>query len=150
MNIRHALESGAVGACTLTLVHEAARRVLPNAPRLDILGMRALSHVLPGGKPDNPARLRTYALVGDLIANTLYYSLVGAGNRKSSRFRGTLLGGAAGVGAVVLPPLLGLGRRPSARTPATQAMTVGWYVIGGLAAAAAWRHFNSAGAVTKA
>lgn len=148
MNIRHALESGLAGACTLTLVHEAARRILPHAPRLDILGMRALSHSLPVGKHPAPARLHAYALVGDLIANTLYYSLVGAGNKKSSVLRGTLLGGAMGVGAVVLPPLLGLGRRPSARTPATQAMTVGWYVIGGLAAAA-WRRFNSADAVTK-
>jgi hypothetical protein len=143
MKIRQALESGVVGACALTLLHEAARRVLPNAPRLDILGMRALSHALPGGKQPAPARLHTYALVGDLIANTLYYSLVSAGKRKSSRVRGALLGGAAGLGAVVLPPLLGLGQRPSARTPATRAMTVGWYVIGGLAAAGAWRRFSS-------
>ena len=142
MKIRHALESGLVGACTLTLVHEAARRLLPNAPRLDILGMRALSHSLPEEKQPDPTQLHTYALVGDLIANTLYYSLVGMGNRKSSRSRGTLLGGAMGVGAVVLPPLLGLGRHPSARTPATQAMTVGWYVIGGLAAAAAWQRLR--------
>jgi hypothetical protein len=42
----------------------------------------------------------------------------------------------AGVGAVVLPPLLGLGQQPGRRTPWTELMTVAWYTAGGVAAAA--------------
>lgn len=48
-----------------------------------------------------------------------------------------LLGLGAGVGAVTLPPLLGLGRKPTRRTRATKIMSVGWYVARGVGAAAA-------------
>jgi hypothetical protein len=74
------------------------------------------------------------ALVGDLISNTVYYSLVGAGEGAHARRRGAVLGLAAGIGAIVLPGPLGLGRGPSRRTVATQMMTIGWYLAGGLIA----------------
>ncbi len=140
MDTRIALERGFVGACTLTAVHEVARRVLPDAPRLDLLGGRALTRLLKTmDQPlPAPAQLQRLALAGDLVSNTLYYSLVGAGATKRPWLRGILLGGLAGVGAILTPGPLGLGRAPSARTPATQAMTIGWYLLGGLAAAA-WR-----------
>ena len=38
-----------------------------------------------------------------------------------------------------MPGPLGLGHAPSNRTVSTQVMTVGWYVLGGLTAAAAYR-----------
>jgi hypothetical protein len=50
----------------------------------------------------------------------------------------------AGVGAVVLPGPLGLGRQPTNRARATQVMTVLWYLAGGLAAAAAARRLKPA------
>ncbi len=84
------------------------------------------------------------------ITNTLYYSLVGVDGNKGTLLRGALLGGIAGVGAVLAPEPLGLGKQPSARTPATQVMTIAWYVIGGLAAAATWQRFGSAGGETQA
>jgi hypothetical protein len=83
----------------------------------------------------NPIQLHRGALVGVLVANTLYYSLVGAGEDAHVWRRGTLLGLAAGIGAVVLPGPLGLGRGPSARTIATRLMTVGGYLAGSLIAA---------------
>ncbi len=140
MDTRIALESGFVGACTLTAVHEVARRVLPDAPRLDLLGGRALTRLLKTMDQPlaAPAQLQRLALVGDLVANTLYYSLVGAGASKRLWLRGILLGGLADIGAIRTPGPLGLGREPSTRTPVTQAMTIGWYLLGGLAAAA-WR-----------
>jgi hypothetical protein len=136
MNIESALGGGLAGALSLTLLHEAARRVLPSAPRLDVLGMRALAKSLSALEQPVPdhGRLHTAALVGDLFSNTVYYSLVGAGEGTSARRRGALLGLAAGIGAVVLPGLLGLGRGPSRRTVATQMMTIGWYLAGGLIA----------------
>jgi hypothetical protein len=136
MRIESALGGGLAGALSLTLLHEAARRVLPSAPRLDVLGMRALGKSLRALEQPVPDqhRLHTAALVGDLISNTMYYSLIGAGERTSARRRGALLGLAAGIGAVVLPGPLGLGRGPSRRTVATQMMTIGWYLAGGLIA----------------
>ena len=141
MSIAKAILSGFVGACTLTLLHETARRLDPNAPRMDILGMRAISKSLQavGEQPPDNIKLHRAALVGDLLANSLYYSLVGVGSEKSVWLRGAGLGIAAGVGGVMLPEPMGLGAGPSGRTNATRAMTVGWYLAGALAAAAAYR-----------
>lgn len=140
MNSRmaHALLSGLAGAATLNLVHETVRRIRPeDAPRMDTLGRRAIASGMEaaGLEPPPEDQLQAMALGGDLVSNTLYYSLAAMG--RPSFARGAALGAAAGVGAVVLAPLMGLGSRPAARTPQTAAMTVAWYLIGGLAAAAA-------------
>ena len=134
-----ALGSGLVGACALTLVHETARRFIDDAPRMDVLGMRALSKAARAVDVDPPVPLHEAALAGDLVSNSLYYSLVGAGSRGDALRNGALLGLAAGLGAVYLPERLGLGRQPTEDSPQTQLMTVAWYTIGGLAAGAAYR-----------
>lgn len=136
-----AIISGFLGAGVLTLIHETVRRAVPNAPRMDLLGMRAIDRSLRAidqAPPAGPELHRT-ALAADLLFNTLYYSLVGVGQPEHAVTRGTALGLAAGVGAVALPGLLGLGTDPSQRTPATAAMTIVWYLAGGLAAALAFR-----------
>ena len=55
--------SGLTGALTLTAVHEAARRRLPEAPRMDVLGMRAIARATAalGQKPPPEPRLRELA-----------------------------------------------------------------------------------------
>jgi hypothetical protein len=108
---------------------------------MDLLGMRALARTLRAADAPVPDRDTLYdvTLAGDLVSNTLYYSLVGVGERGSEETRGVVLGVLAGVGTVVLPPLFGLGSAPSRRTPATAVMTVAWYTLGGLAAAATAR-----------
>ena len=138
-----ALGSGLVGACALTLIHETARRFIDDAPRMDVLGMRALSKAARAVEVDPPVPLHEAALVGDLVSNSLYYSLVGAGSRREALRNGALLGLAAGVGAVYLPERLGLGRQPTEDSPQTQLMTVAWYLLGGLAAGAAYRALAS-------
>lgn len=141
MSVLPAAASGFVGACVLTLIHESARRAWPRAPRMDVLGMRAIAGSLraAGQEPPPDDELHTLALAGDVVSNSLYYSLVGVGRPEKTLLRGTILGLAAGVGAVLLPEPLGLGNAPSARTPETKAMTVGWYLAGGLAAALTYR-----------
>lgn len=145
MPLAKALLSGFIGACTLTLVHETARRVIPNAPRMDVLGMRAISKSLRtmGERPPENRRLHRAALVGDMIANSLYYSLVGVGREEHVFLRGAGLGLAAGVGGVMLPEPLGLGEAPSARTDSTKIMTVAWYLAGAFAAAVSYRLLTS-------
>jgi hypothetical protein len=135
-----AINSGLVGAYVLTLIHESARRAIPDAPRMDILGMRAIDRSMRklNLEPPSEDRLHTLALVGDIVSNSLYYSMVGSGRPEGAVVRGALLGLAAGVGAVVLPEHLGLGEKPSGRTEATKVMTVGWYVVGGIAAGLAF------------
>ena len=139
-----ALGSGLVGAVALTLIHETARRIAPDsAPRMDVLGMRAIQKAVRAVDAEPPVPLHEAALVGDLVSNSFYYSLVGAGSRGAALRNGALLGLAAGLGAVFLPEPLGLGRQPTERAPATQAMTIAWYLAGGLAAAAAYRALSS-------
>jgi hypothetical protein len=103
--------------------------------------MRVIAKSMRAVDQEPPAdeQLHTLALAGDVFSNSIYYSLVGAGSSGGVWLRGTLLGLGAGIGAVVLPQPLGLGSGPSARTASTQAMTVGWYLAGGLAAAAAFQ-----------
>jgi hypothetical protein len=141
MSVLSAAASGFVGACVLTLVHESARRAVPDAPRMDVLGMRAIAGSLraAGQEPPPEDELHSLALAGDVVCNSLYYSLIGVGRPEKAMLRGTILGVAAGVGAVLLPEPLGLGNAPSARTTETKVMTVGWYLVGGLAAAIAYR-----------
>ena len=141
MKLGAALASGLIGAGVLTLIHEVARRNIDEAPRMDILGMRAIAQgaEMAGETPPSRDTLFDMAMAGDIVFNALYYSLVAWGGTRGAVRRGALLGLAAGVGGVVLPGRVGLGDRPSARTKATQAMTVAWYTLGGLAAAAAFQ-----------
>jgi hypothetical protein len=141
--VMRALGGGTVGAIALTALHELTRRTVPHAPRMDVIGMRALSKTVRalGRRPARGRRLFRQTLLGDLAANSLYYSLAAAGRRP--RGRGLLLGAAAGLGAAALPPLLGLGRSPGAKFPVTPLMTLALYTAGGLAAAAAGRALGS-------
>jgi hypothetical protein len=133
-----AIGSGAAGAAALTALHETVRRSgIPNAPRADVLGMRALAkaHRAVDGEPPSDDVLFRWAMAGDLVANSLYYSLVGLGGKRWAWPLGAALGLGAGLGAVLLPGPMGLGKGPSGRTWQTKAMTVAWYLAGGLAAA---------------
>jgi hypothetical protein len=134
-----ALGSGLAGALVLTAIHETARRITPDAPRMDVLGMRGLRKILGTAHAPQPDThtLFNLTMAGDILSNGLYYSLVGRG--KKAWRRGAILGLAAGVGGVLLPGPLGLGEAPSNRTRQTQLMTVAWYLLGGLAAAGASR-----------
>lgn len=136
-----ALAGGLLGACALTLIHETARRSVPHAPRVDVLGERALQRALRAAGRRAPDRRALYlpTLAGDLASNALFYALVGFGGREGALWRGTTLGLLGGAGTVVLAPALGLGPQPGEKAPHTQWMTLLWYTLGGMAAGAAYR-----------
>lgn len=138
-----ALGSGLVGAFTLTLVHETARRFIDDAPRMDVVGMRAITKTLHAAGAEPPVPLHEAALVGDILTNSLFYGLVGLGRSEDGLRNGALLGLAAGLGAVFLPEPLGLGRQPTEDSPQTELMTVAWYMLGGIAAGAAYSALGS-------
>jgi len=141
MSLLSALASGLIGACALTVLHESVRQYVPEAPRADILGMRAIKKGMQavGMEPPPADQLHDQALAGDILSNSLYYSLIGLSTEKNALLTGTALGLAAGVGAVALPGPMGLGTKPTNRTTQTQVMTIGWYLIGGLATAMAYK-----------
>ena len=131
---------GLAGACALTLIHETVRRVNNKAPRMDRLGMEALSGILKKTDTNVPSKKNLFmlTLAADIIANTAYYSFAAApGKRKATVTKGALLGLAAGIGALALPKPLGLSSRYSNRTVATHIMTTAWYLFGGLVSSAA-------------
>ena len=136
-----AIGGGIAGAVALTLVHETARRVIPHAPRVDVIGVRAIARPLraAGYRPPRYNTLHNAALAGELVSNSAYYSLIGVGDPSRALRRGATLGLLAGAGAALLPPLIGLGQQPHRRTPFTQILTIAWYFLGGLAAAGAYR-----------
>jgi hypothetical protein len=136
-----ALGPGFVGATSLTLIHQGARAVLKHPPRMDVLGMRALKKVSRwlGVRPAHGRTLYLQSLVGDLLSNSLYYALVAMGRPRHIYLKGVLLGALAGLGAVVLPPYLGLGKRPGRARRSTEFLTVAWYTLGGLGSAYAAR-----------
>ena len=80
-----AIIGGLAGAAALTILHESLKKVDSKAPRMDLLGMMALSKLIRsiGKNPPDARKLYVYTLAGDLLSNALYYSLAGAGKEKS-------------------------------------------------------------------
>jgi hypothetical protein len=136
MALAHAVLSGVVGAVTLTALHQLTRTMTARAPRMDVVGMRALSRASHsiGWTPPAADRLYVATLALDLVSNSAYYALAGAETTRTWR-RGALLGMAAGIGALVLPRHLGLGDPPQSEHALNKALTVLVYLAGGLAAA---------------
>lgn len=143
MRLDATIKGALIGSLTLNLLHEGVKRVNPNAPRMDLLGMEALSKQL--NKKDislSENNLFAATLAGDVVSNALYYSLAGIGEKKNVILRGALLGLAAGIGAVLLPKPMHLNPSRSNRTNETVALTILWYTIGGIASAAAMKLFD--------
>jgi len=128
--------AGGVGVLTTTLLHELLRRLTPDAPRVDLLGMQAVERLLHVAGLRTPAHdmLYTLTVLGDLVSNTAYFGVVGVGPRDKALIVGGALGALAGVGAVYLPPHLRLSHRPTERTRLTGTLTIALYTGGGLAA----------------
>ncbi|HVL66906.1 MAG TPA: hypothetical protein VM364_06555 [Vicinamibacterales bacterium] len=136
--LNESLISGVAGAVALTAVHQAALRLTDAAPRMDVLGVRALARGTgrtgiadDSGDVDPTAdrTLYTAALAGDLVANSVYYACA------TTWSRGAALGLLAGLCCLTVPQRVGLGEPPNSHRLANQVMTVAWYTIGGLVAA---------------
>ena len=138
MKVSAGLTGGLAGTLTVASIHEALKRITPDAPRMDILDMELIRKGLKSMNKEVPGEeeLRRWAVGGELFCDTAYYGLVAMGGKKGVWFRGALLGLVAGVTAVILPKPLGLPEEPSNKTLGTQLMTIGLYLMGGLVAAA--------------
>jgi hypothetical protein len=128
---------GLAGAVALNVLHESVKRIYSDAPRIDLVGEEALSKSMEGlgAEPPKGDALFTATLAGDLISNTVYYSAIGIGKKKDIFWRGAGFGLAAGIGALVLTKPIGLDDAPITKTNTTKALTVVWYLIGGLVTA---------------
>ena len=138
MNIKSTI-GGLAGAVVLTALNESIKRVDANAPRPDLLGMNAVAKLVKGAglkKVIKGEKLRSVSMTADLLTNSLYYGMADAGSNSQTFVRGTLLGLSAGVGALTLAKPLGLDETAPYTPLKMKAMTVAYYIVGGLVAAA--------------
>ena len=128
------LIAGAAGAIALNVLHETLKKESDDVPRVDLLGEDAVQKVLKyfGSSVPDKASLYKTTLAGDLISNTLYYSLIGAGNQKYLWPKAVFLGLTAGIGAVKLPEPMGLDPEPVTKTDQVKVLTVGYYIFGAI------------------
>ncbi len=138
--LAQAAAGGLIGAVALTALHETLRKqaATTKAPRLDLLGMQAIQKIISetGNRRIRRKPLRRWAMAGDVLSNTLYYSWIYSPSPKKNWQKGLVLGTAAGLGAVLLPKPLHLNSKATRRTSQTQILTVGLYLTGALTAAA--------------
>ncbi len=138
MNVTSAL-GGLAGACALTLLNEGVKKIDKDAPRLDLLGMNAAAKLIKGSglkKKTGPDGLYKASIAGDLLSNSLYFAMARTPDKDTTLMRGALLGIGAGLGAITLAKPLGLDPYLGEAPFKTKALTVAWYVVGGLVAAA--------------
>jgi len=128
------LIAGAAGAIALNVLHETLKKESNDVPRVDLLGEDAVQKVLKyfGSSVPDKASLYKTTLAGDLISNTLYYSLIGAGNQKYLWPKAVFLGLTAGIGAVKLPEPMGLDPEPVTKSDQVKVLTVGYYIFGAI------------------
>lgn len=131
MNALKSLTAGLTGSAALTGLHQVLRDV-KNAPRVDLLGEQAVVKYF--GKNVKMNRDQAYygALAGDLVSNTLYYSIIAKSKRPV--LTGLVMGVAAGYLATLMPGLLGLKKKYVNSNPKKKYMTIGYYAFGGLVA----------------
>jgi len=127
---------GLAGAATLTVLNETVKQFDKDAPRLDLLGMNAVAKVVKGpkGKPLKE-KVQPASLAADMISNALYYAMAKANNKQNTYLRGALLGLGAGLSAIAVAKPLNENDATN-KTQKTQAMTIAYYIVGGLVAAA--------------
>ena len=126
------LLAGLAGAIALNILHESLKKTSSDMPRVDLLGEEALQKTIQyfGGNLDDKKDLYKATLAGDILGNTLYYSLIGAGNPKYLWPKVAMMGLSAGIGAVSLPEPMGLDPEPVAKNNQVKVLTIGYYVLG--------------------
>lgn len=125
--------AGLAGMATVTALNEVGRRTIAGAPWVEKLGTRSVRKLARRvGRHPSKREAYYWALGGEALSNGAWFALAALYPRPLAA--GGVLGALAGAGAVLLPPRLGLGIRPTRRSGRTAAMAFGWYLAAGLAA----------------
>jgi len=148
-SVLDAVLAGLAGSVAMTGCHETARRLIPQAPRLDSIGRRGLARVFRAANQAPPARdeSQAIALAGDVIFNAgLFAAAMVVGPPRSAPVRGVAVGALVGLTTLILAPKLKIGPDPDHLATATKVMTVGLYAGGGLVSGLVYRRrFGAAG-----
>ncbi|HWV72806.1 MAG TPA: STAS/SEC14 domain-containing protein [Pseudosphingobacterium sp.] len=134
------LVAGFAGALALNILHEALKRKLNNAPRIDQLGKEVIAKSATKIGSSKPSEKTLYAasFASDLVSNSLFYSLIPSDDKKVLWAKSVIYGLGAGIGAVILPKKMGLNEQHVARTNETKGLTIAYYLFGALITAASF------------
>lgn len=125
------------GSVALNIIHELARKQLKNVPQINEIAEEGIEKVwmTMGNKPPEGKDLYGAALAGDIVANTAFFRTISGDTPQETWIKGILLGAAAGIGALTLSEPLGLNDKHVNRNRKVQALTILYYLIGGLVTA---------------
>ena len=133
MKLLHAFGAGLAGAVVLTVTHQVLKKLVADAPRMDLMGEEALQKAADkAGTKLSEKNRYNITLAADIIGNGLYYMLAAIGKPKNAPLRASLLGLLGGIGGVLLPKRLRLTNAYSDRTLTTRLLTMAIYSLGGL------------------
>lgn len=135
--------AGLGGAIVLTILNESLKHLHGDMPRIELVGEEAVQKTASyfGIDIENQDALFGASLVGDLVSNTAYFSLIeGEGNQLWTKAASA--GVFAGLGAINIPSKIGLNDEPVTKTNNTKLLTIGYYLAGALATAAIVRIFE--------
>ncbi len=139
MKVSNSILRGTAGALALNIVHETYRQIDKEAQRVDLLGKAGVSKELEviGVTPPTGKALPHITFASNLAGNTAFYNLIGTGDKYNILWRGAGYGLAVGLGALLLTKPVGVVNEPTTTTSNTKVLTLAWYVLGGIIAAAA-------------
>jgi len=145
MTILKNLLSAFAGSVALNVIHEVARKTCANVPQINNVAEEAIQKSFSSIGAEEPTgkALYSYALVGDLVANTAYFTSVAGKTTKQTWIKGLLAGATAGLGALTLTSPMGLNDAPINRNRKTQILTVLYYLAGGLVSAGVNNYLRS-------
>lgn len=125
------LTTGLAGSGALTGLNQALRNK-KNTPRVDLLGEQAIIKFFNKGKKLN--RKQTYygSLAGDLLFNSVYYSLIA--KAKNPVTTGAIMGLSAGLLTLAAPKMLGLSKKYVKSSTEKKYLAVSYYTFGGIMA----------------
>lgn len=135
--------AGLVGALVLTALNEALKDIHNDMPRIDLVGEEAVQKAvkLLGYEIDDVDSLIGSALVGDIITNATYYSIIN-GEGKELWTKTVSAGLLAGYGAINIPSKLELDDTAVAKSLTTKFWTMGYYMIGALTTATVFQFLD--------
>ncbi len=137
MKILSSIAGGFAGACVVTLLNEIVKKYDKRAPRIDLLGQEVAAEAHNSYDSPVPSQGKLYkeVLTGDLLSNTVYFSIAGA-NQKQPEVQGGMQGIMAGLSAVYAPGLSSaLNVKHTGETDKKKILTTAYYFIGGIVAA---------------
>ena len=139
LNEAKAALAGVSGAIAAKFLYEVSLHVLPAVSKPNSPRAGGRPRTVSSGESILKAGGNNLAAVGELVADGIYFGLVGAFGRKHALGAGAFLGFMAGIGSVLIPSGLGLDSLAAEPHSFSPHRSIATYTAGGLVAGAVYR-----------